>query len=581
MSFLEKIFGDEKPDDRKSSTPMGDHKIGENGVCLICGCTQSAIQAFGWNCKASKRDARRSVGKSTLTSQSQPTSSSTFSSDEAVAAKPHWFLVESRAKEFRQLVIEIPAGLGTATKHGFIFLGEQFYDIITNTEALGFIRLDNYPDPLLLIRVDGGVAKFRSCPIRIAFNFCRMSSSGLVAVILDVLHSGERKQFERVYGLDASYIKSLLTDAMTGTVLKICFAEGKDTGKTSGGIFSTAALEGRFDVLTELSVELRAVFTYELSQLFNYHLSIPANKRDFQRGAAEMFESIPAGECWIFNKETKVETQTKTTENVKTSEEKKSPSISFSEAFNYFARFFRRLRLVPERLLMKYRTITPSEQMIGEWKGRYAGTGSGSVTNERLLTTEFTSQVWPGAKLQLLNRRVYRDNATRDIVHVKVLSQPYPWEDEVGGEGWVKLEGTSFSSALDNSKRVLVESELSELKTASIKAEFEKAVHIWRGAGVIYEKAPKNPREEAWVAFATITAKPGNFHELLVQTLDHPKAIVAGYCLLALSQTQSPALKNLSDTLLLRRDKIFLDSGTHRTSMELCAFARRLAEKSK
>ena len=39
---------------------IGDHKIGANGSCVACGCSATAVRAFGWRCKgvAASRSAK-------------------------------------------------------------------------------------------------------------------------------------------------------------------------------------------------------------------------------------------------------------------------------------------------------------------------------------------------------------------------------------------------------------------------------------------------------------------------------------------------------------------------------------------
>jgi hypothetical protein len=74
MSFWKKLFGGDskpqippskphpqppaaapesppKPVEKDDSTDLQDHKIGRDGICLICGCTESAIRSFNWKCK--------------------------------------------------------------------------------------------------------------------------------------------------------------------------------------------------------------------------------------------------------------------------------------------------------------------------------------------------------------------------------------------------------------------------------------------------------------------------------------------------------------------------------------------------
>lgn len=88
-------------------------------------------------------------------------------------------------------------------------------------------------------------------------------------------------------------------------------------------------------------------------------------------------------------------------------------------------------------------------------------------------------------------------------------------------------------------------------------------------------------RPGAQAALENIAARPKDFHDLLVASLSHPSQIVVGYCLLALDQMQSTALRNLPPELLTRRDQISIHLGSFRQSMDLGGLARQLNKKWK
>lgn len=78
-----------------------------------------------------------------------------------------------------------------------------------------------------------------------------------------------------------------------------------------------------------------------------------------------------------------------------------------------------------------------------------------------------------------------------------------------------------------------------------------------------------------------ISARPENFHELLVAALCHPNQLVVAYCLLALDRMNSPVIESLPAEMLERREKITLLTGSFSTSMDLGGLARQLKKKRK
>ena len=213
-----------------------------------------------------------------------------------------WYRTESAAKSVRQVVIEIPPGLDMNSKFGMILLGVIYRDLMMNTWGLGFFRLDSDRGPFLMVRGDRVVNELRNCPMKVAFCFYRMKAGGLVAVYAyaDCPAVAQRLTdrivlFEMVYGCDQNDTRQLILDAISRDALHICFAEGDGPGKMSGGAFISSAIRAQYDVVIPLPPECRAALKEELAALLNYHSSLLANLRDFQRSGQQMWAENPQG----------------------------------------------------------------------------------------------------------------------------------------------------------------------------------------------------------------------------------------------------------------------------------------------
>ncbi len=65
----------------------------------------------------------------------------------------------------------------------------------------------------------------------------------------------------------------------------------------------------------------------------------------------------------------------------------------------------------------------------------------------------YIGRVSHGAELELLDRRVYKNEFEIDIIKVKVLKNE--WQDEIGRVCWLGLDDTSFRSAFNPKTRMI------------------------------------------------------------------------------------------------------------------------------
>lgn len=97
----------------------------------------------------------------------------------------------------------------------------------------------------------------------------------------------------------------------------------------------------------------------------------------------------------------------------------------------------------------KLASIVPSQKMLGTVDGEHGDAIYGN--NKRHWPEMNFGSVSKDAKIELLDRRVYKDNYELDIIKVKVLENR--WDDEVGKIGWVSLDATSFRGQYDEKSR--------------------------------------------------------------------------------------------------------------------------------
>ncbi len=97
--------------------------------------------------------------------------------------------------------------------------------------------------------------------------------------------------------------------------------------------------------------------------------------------------------------------------------------------------------------------IVPSETMRGRVEDQHGDAIYGN--EERFDKTAYIGRVSRHADLELMDRRVYKNQFTLDIIKVKVITNE--WESEINKIGWVSLDDTSFRSDFDAERREVLE----------------------------------------------------------------------------------------------------------------------------
>lgn len=99
------------------------------------------------------------------------------------------------------------------------------------------------------------------------------------------------------------------------------------------------------------------------------------------------------------------------------------------------------------------RPLVPSRTMRGRVEDQHGDAIYGS--EDRYDKTAYIGRVSRHADLELLDRRVYKNQFTLDIIKVKVITNE--WETEINKIGWVSLDDTSFRADFDPARREVLE----------------------------------------------------------------------------------------------------------------------------
>jgi hypothetical protein len=112
-------------------------------------------------------------------------------------------------------------------------------------------------------------------------------------------------------------------------------------------------------------------------------------------------------------------------------------------------------------------------------------------------------------------------------------------------------------------------------------ATLERAVGLWRKAQVVHEGPTRLGFPEPLEAVLEIAGGHPECHDGLVNLLSSDCQVVVAYALLTLQAMGSEVLKNLPQHLLERREKVTIDSGSFRNSMDLGGLARQIQKRAR
>ena len=110
-------------------------------------------------------------------------------------------------------------------------------------------------------------------------------------------------------------------------------------------------------------------------------------------------------------------------------------------------------------------------------------------------------------------------------------------------------------------------------------ALLKRAVARWSKAQVVYEGPTRAGIPEPLLLVDEVAARP-DCHDALLSLLSSQNQLVVAYVLLTLRRMGSAALAELPKGLLERREKITLDCGSFRNSMDLGGLARQFRKEA-
>lgn len=103
----------------------------------------------------------------------------------------------------------------------------------------------------------------------------------------------------------------------------------------------------------------------------------------------------------------------------------------------------------------------------------------------------------------------------------------------------------------------------------------KNAKKIWAKAQVLYVGVSFHGEPEALALQEIMLEKPKDYHELLVDNLEHENPLVIAYSIKILENMKSEHLCELSDKLLSMKNKITILEGSFSISTDLGGIARR------
>ena len=111
--------------------------------------------------------------------------------------------------------------------------------------------------------------------------------------------------------------------------------------------------------------------------------------------------------------------------------------------------------------------------------------------------------------------------------------------------------------------------------------KLERAVGLWRKAQVVHDGPTRPGFPESLEAVFEIARDHQNCHDDLVRLLASDSQLVVAYALLTLQMMGSRVLEDLPEDLLRRREKVTIDSGSFRTSMDLGGLPRQIRKRAR
>lgn len=230
-----------------------------------------------------------------------PSSASTKAgpSDARLGGGSNWYFAEDKVRGIRQVVLSSDPKRAVKSRFGSLMLSQNFIELVRNPLCTGLLQLDGEPGPFLLVRTDRLVEEVAKSTMHVAFSFCHLPTSGLVAVYVSCqpLKDKTRMGFEeQIYGLDGELVRNNIENAIKGEALHIVHAgEGGmsttyvtlDTGRNE----ELVGPKCKYDVDIPYDDDCRSVLAREWNAVLAHHRSI--RNPNFQAAGQRLYELMP------------------------------------------------------------------------------------------------------------------------------------------------------------------------------------------------------------------------------------------------------------------------------------------------
>jgi hypothetical protein len=205
----------------------------------------------------------------------------------------YWYAAEDLPKRLTQVVVTFPPKSATRSKFGGFVLDnimptyESHRLLKSQPWIVHFFHFDTDWGPHPLVRADKVAAEFIACPIKCAFGFCQLPTSGLFAMHVQVdcpkLHpylSYPQVTFELVLGLDTTYARENIEKLLNMNEARFTFTDG----------YASAQRALQYDVCAAVQPAAQDALVSQWKRLLAHHDRIPQSSRSFE-AAVSLFRA--------------------------------------------------------------------------------------------------------------------------------------------------------------------------------------------------------------------------------------------------------------------------------------------------
>ncbi|MGQ1784440.1 hypothetical protein [Saccharicrinis sp. GN24d3] len=214
-------------------------------------------------------------------------------------------IITNKKKNTTQIRIPLDSSKIAEPEFGSLMLSAKYEHLLSKQWTLGHFKLDTTPGVFLLIRADGYVPLVKEASLELVYSFYKMPSGGIFGIFL---HVDSKKLagvsphgfpvFECLLGLDYHETIDLIAEALEQYKVHLCVADKSPNAEStvmsdSGDWIDLSNPECIFDLVQEITPELRSAIIENFKDLLMYHAKSPGN---FQQSMHELDELFPTSE---------------------------------------------------------------------------------------------------------------------------------------------------------------------------------------------------------------------------------------------------------------------------------------------